>query len=304
MIRRGEATAYGAVTVVNALATGKGAAFGVDLWTKATVEPSSDESIETIILHEESENTKLAEICVRKILDQFGEKTRGAKVQTESNIPIARGLKSSSVAANAVTLATLSALDKQLDPNELLRIIVEASLEAEVSVTGAFDDAAASLYGNVVVTDNIARKLLRIFPVDEHCVLLLVPHEKRYTINADISRIKAIAEQVAVAHKEALKGAYWNAMTLNGLLYAGALRLETEVIIESLECGAVAAGISGKGPAYAFVVKEESKNSVLEILKEHEGQILTTHTRRRPSLTASSLDFGGFSSHGDDDPSQ
>ncbi len=287
---RGEATAHGAVTIVNALATGKGAAFGIDLWTKATVVLSNDRTIETIILNEKNENTLLVEKCVRAVLDYFGEKTLGAKVQTESIIPIARGLKSSSVAGNAVVLATLAALDKHIDPDEVLKIVVDASLEAKVSVTGAFDDASASLYGNVVVTDNLARKVLRIFPVEDYCVIILVPGEKRYTIEVDLARIKTTAKQVEIAHKEALNGNYWNAMTLNALIYSGVLRLPTDIIIEVLKTGAVAAGISGKGPAYAFVVKEELKEPVLGILRGHEGQVIVTKTRRRPSFLASALE--------------
>jgi shikimate kinase len=296
---RGEATAYGAATIVNALATGKGAAFGIDLWTKATVELSDDRVIEANILNEKGENTLLVEKCVRAVLDHIGEKTLGAKVQTESNIPIARGLKSSSVAGNAVVLATLAAVDRRIDPNEVLDLAVDASLEAKVSITGAFDDASASLYGNVVVTDNIARKVLRTFPVEEYCVILLVPPEKRYTIEVDLSRIKAIAKQVEIAHKEALNGNYWNAMTLNALIYSGALRLPTNIIVDVLKAGAVAAGISGKGPAYAFVVREEMKETVLGSLREYEGQLIVTKTRRRPSFPPSPSEKEGFSKNGD-----
>jgi shikimate kinase len=301
---RGEATARGAVTIVNALATGKGAAFGIDLWTKATVELSSDKTIETTILNEKNENTLLVEKCVRTVLDRFDGTTLGAKVQTESNIPIARGLKSSSVAGNAVVLATLAALDKHMNPSEVLELVVDKSIEAKVSVTGAFDDAAASLYGNVVVTDNMARKVLRTFPVEEYCVILLVPPEKRYTIESDMTRIKAIAKQVEIAHKEALGGNYWNAMTLNGLIHSGALRLPADIIIDSLEAGAVAAGISGKGPAYAFVVKDELKESILENLMKHEGQVIVTKTRRYPSLLTSPLEQMGISTIGDDNTPQ
>jgi len=280
----GEAVAYGAVTIVNALATGKGAAFGIDLWTKARVELTDDGDIETTILNEKNENTLLVEKCVKAVFNRFGAQTLGAKVQTESNIPIARGLKSSSVAGNAIVLATLAALDKHVEHEEMLRLAVDASLEAKVSVTGAFDDASASLYGNVVVTDNIARKVLRTFPIEEYCVLLLVPPAKMYTIEADMARIKTVARQVDIAHKEALEGNYWAAMTLNGLIYSQVLRLPADVIIESLEAGALAAGISGKGPAYACVVEEEFKDPVLNILREHEGQVLASKTRKMPSL--------------------
>jgi shikimate kinase len=286
----GAATAYGAVTIVNALATGRGAAFGIDLWTKARVELANDAKLETIILNDRDESTLLVEKCARAVLDRFGGQTLGAKIQTESNIPIARGLKSSSVAGNAVILATLDALEKSMEPNEILNLVVDASLEAKVSITGAFDDASASLYGNVVVTDNVARRILRIIPIEEYCVLLLVPPTKAYTIKVDVPRIKTLAKQADIAHKEALNGNYWSAMILNGLIYSHALRLPAEIIIEGLEAGALAAGISGKGPAYAFVVEQEAEEQVLSVLREHEGQIQISKTRREASLPTLTLE--------------
>jgi shikimate kinase len=282
-----EAMAYGAATIVSALATGKGAAFGIDLWTKARVKLTDDGSIETRILDDLQENTLLAEKCVRAVFKRFGIRTVGARVETESNIPIARGLKSSSVAANAIVLATLAALEKRLEPSEILSLVVDTSLEAKVSVTGAFDDAAASLYGNVVVTDNTDRKVLRKFPVEDYHVLLLAPPEKAYTAEVDVRRIRTIARYVEIAHKEALAGNYWNAMTLNGLVYSTILNLPTDVIIESLEAGALAAGISGKGPAYAFVVQDQFKDPVLDILRRHKGEVMVSKTRKHPSLPAS-----------------
>jgi shikimate kinase len=279
-----EATAYGAVTIVNAIATGKGAAFGIDLWTKAWVKLTDDGSVETTILDDEKEDTFLAERCVREVLGYFGTSKLGAKVETNSNIPIARGLKSSSVAANAIVLATLGALHKRLKPDDILELVVRASLQAKVSVTGAFDDAAASLYGNVVVTDNMTRTVLRKFPVENHNVLLLVPSEKAYTANADLRQIKTVAKQVEIAHEQALAGKYWNAMTLNGLIYSHVLKLPADVIVEGLAAGALAAGISGKGPSYAFIVEEQFKDPVLDVLRRHDGEVIVSKTRNRPSL--------------------
>jgi shikimate kinase len=279
-----EAAAFGAVTIVNAIATGKGAAFGIDLWTKARVKLTDDGAIETRILDDDKEGTMLAERCVRGVFEHFGRSKLGAKVETNSNIPIARGLKSSSVAGNAIVLATLAALHKRLKPDDVLELVVNASLEAKVSVTGAFDDAAASLYGNVVVTDNMTRTVLRTFPVEDYSVLLLVPPEKAYTADVDLRQIKTIAKQVEIAHGQALAGKYWDAMTLNGLIYSHVLRLPADVIVESLAAGALAAGISGKGPSYAFVVEEQFKDPVLDVLKRHEGAVIFSKTRNQPSL--------------------
>lgn len=279
-----EAAAFGAVTIVNAIATGKGAAFGIDLWTKARVKLTNDGAIETRILDDDKEGTMLAERCVRGVFEYFGTSKLGAKVETNSNIPIARGLKSSSVAGNAIVLATLAALHKRLKPDDILELVVNASLQAKVSVTGAFDDAAASLYGNVVVTDNMTRTVLRTFPVEDHNVLLLVPPQKAYTADADLRQIKTVAKQVEIAHEQALAGKYWDAMTLNGLIYSHVLKLPADVIVESLAAGALAAGISGKGPSYAFVVEEQFKDPVLDVLKLHKGAVIFSKTRNQPSL--------------------
>jgi shikimate kinase len=279
-----EAAAFGAITIVNAIATGKGAAFGIDLWTKARVKLTNDGAIETRILDDDKEGTMLAERCVRGVFEHFGTSKLGAKVETNSNIPIARGLKSSSVAGNAIVLATVAALHKRLKPDDILELVVNASLQAKVSVTGAFDDAAASLYGNVVVTDNMTRTVLRTFPVEKHNVLLLVPPQKAYTADADLRRIKTVAKQVEIAHEQALAGKYWDAMTLNGLIYSHVLKLPADVIVESLAAGALAAGISGKGPSYAFVVEEQFKGPVLDVLKRHKGAVIFSKTRNQPSL--------------------
>ncbi len=145
------AIAHGAATIVNAIALGKGAAFGVDLWTKAEVKLTDEPGIvKAEITSDPKESTLLIEKTVLRVLQRFSlEKSFGAKVKTQSNIPIARGLKSSSAAANAVALATTAALGKTLDDLEIVKIGVEAAFDAKVTVTGAFDDACASYFGGI-----------------------------------------------------------------------------------------------------------------------------------------------------------
>ena len=114
----------------------------------------------------------------------------GAKVRTFSNIPVARGLKSSSVAANATVLATIAALDKTIDDLAVVNLGVDAAFDAKVTVTGAFDDACASYFGGVVVTDNLKRKLIERNTLPSGLsVLFYVPSKKVYTINSDVNRL-------------------------------------------------------------------------------------------------------------------
>jgi shikimate kinase len=160
---KAEAIAHGAATIVNAIATGQGAAFGVDLWTKAQVKLTSEPSVITgEITSDSAESTLLIEQTVARVLCHFGfEKQFGAQVKTWSNIPSARGLKSSSVAANAVALAAVEALGQHADDLTIINLAVDAAFDAKVTVTGAFDDACASFFGGVIITDNLNRKIIK-----------------------------------------------------------------------------------------------------------------------------------------------
>ena len=279
----GRAVAYGAVTIVNAIACGYGAALGVDLWTEAAVELTDNPNVvEGKIVNDPSESTRLIEKTVKRILRYFRlEDKFGAYVETRSNIPIARGLKSSSVAANAISLATLSALDRTLDDLTVVKLGVEASIDAGVTVTGAFDDASASYFGNITVTDNLKRRILKTFKPEIKNVLIYVPEEKYYTVDSDVSKMRVFEKEVKAIHRLALEGDYWTAMTLNGILYSSILGFNPEVAISAIENGAVAAGLSGKGPAVAAVVSDRDLARVERAWSELEGRVIQAKINRR-----------------------
>jgi shikimate kinase len=274
---KAEAIAHGAATIVNAIALGKGAAFGVDLWTKAEVRLTEEPHVITgEITSDPAESTILIERTVSKIFRHFGvEKHFGAKVKTYSNIPIARGLKSSSAAANAVALAAVAALGETLDDMAVVKLGVEAAFDAKVTITGAFDDACASYFGGAVVTDNLKRKLLkRAMLPDDLTVLFHVPSRKAYTGDSNINRLRTVKPLVKIAYNEALKGNFWEALSLNGIIYSSALGYDTSVALDALAAGALAAGLCGKGPAVTTVVFSDKIDSVKTALQRHEGEVL------------------------------
>mgnify|MGYP001033117175 CR=1 FL=1 len=277
------AIAYGASTVVNAIATGKGAALGVDLWTKAKVELTGKPGIiEGTILSDPGEDKNLIKSVIKRVLRRFRlEREYGAFVETDSNIPIARGMKSSSVAANAISLATVAALGKKLSDLEVVKLGVEAAKDAGVTITGAFDDACASYFGNIVVTDNVAQKVKRRFRVDgKYNVLFHVPPSKAYTAQSNVEKMKRMAPLVNLAYREALLGRYWSAMTFNGLIYSMALGYDINAAVDALAAGAIAAGISGKGPAIAAVVPEDSIVEVKEAWNAYRGEAIQARVNR------------------------
>jgi len=276
-MEKAEAICHGAATIVNAIAMGKGAAFGVDLWTKAEVKLTDEPKvIEGKIISDPNENPILIEKTVGKVFEYFALKEKfGAKVRTWSNVPIARGLKSSSSAASAIALATVAALKKSLDDLTIVNLGVDAALDAKVTITGAFDDACASYFGGVVITDNVKRRIVKRFRISEDlAILFYIPIEKAYTISSDVQRMKAVASLVEIAYEEALKGKLWSALTLNGLIYSSTLGYNSSIALDALMAGALAAGLSGKGPSVTAVVQTEKVDSVKNAWQAYEGKIL------------------------------
>jgi shikimate kinase len=272
-----EALSYGAATIINAIATGKGAAVGVNLWTKATVKLTDEVGqVDVSINSDSSENPVLAQKTVQRVLNHFGLGNEfGAKVETNSTIPVARGMKSSSAAANAIGLATVAALERSLDDLELVRLGVEAALDAKVTITGAFDDACASYFGGVVITDNLEGQIVKRFELSETpSVLFYVPSQKTYTVSSNVKRMKALSGAVKVAYNEALNGNYWAALTLNGLIYSSALGYDSSLAVDALTAGALAAGLSGTGPAVTAIVSKDNLEPVKEAWDTYEGYIL------------------------------
>jgi shikimate kinase len=277
------AISHGAATIVNAITLGKGAAFGVDLFTKAQVELTEEPYvIESEISSDPKENPLLIEKTVLAVLGRFQvEKQFGAKVKTWSNIPIARGLKSSSAAANAVALATTTALGKTLDDLEVVKLGVQAAFDAKVTVTGAFDDACASYFGGVVITDNLNCKLVKHqMLTEDFAVLFHVPPKKAYTADSNVNKLQALKPQVEAAYNEALKGHYWEALTLNGLTYSAALHFNAKIAVDALAAGARAAGLCGKGPATTAVVPKDKVDAVKASWQSYEGEIIQAGLNR------------------------
>ncbi|KXB06512.1 hypothetical protein AKJ53_00135 [candidate division MSBL1 archaeon SCGC-AAA382F02] len=278
---KGTASAAGSATIVNAISTGKGAAFAIDLRVQAEVELEEEMSGVTGKVENASEDPLLIETCVRKVLEFYGVvEDYGAKVKTTSDLPTAVGLSSSSAAANATIIATSAALGEEIQSEKAINLGIEAAFDAGVTVTGAYDDASASFYGGAVVTDNEERVLLEKFPMDSDlAVLVFLPQDKSYTSDVDIKRTKLISKLVESAHDEALSGNLYGAQTLNGLLYSSVLGYSSLPALRAIEAGALSAGLSGTGSAIVAISEEENIENIEERWKDEASEIIVT----RPS---------------------
>ncbi|MCA1813304.1 MAG: shikimate kinase [Halobacteriales archaeon] len=285
MTGHGKARCHGAITVVNAIATGKGAAVGIGLQTEAEVELKPSGHLVVDIQSEEREPTALVRASVQRAFAAGNCAELGAYVATRSAIPAARGLKSSSAAANAVILAALEAAGRLdgIGDQELIRLGVEAAVTASVTITGAFDDASACFLGGLCLTDNGRRELLQRTEVDERLVAVLhVPPER--TPKSSLGKVEwaKVAPQAEQAFELAMKGDWLQALRINGAAYAGLLGVSQEPARIALEAGALTAGLSGTGPSTAAVCQPEDAKRVAKALgKLGTGIVLQANLTNR-----------------------
>ena len=270
----GEAACRGAGTIVNAIACGRGAAFGLSLETD--VRTDLRVGVGGIDVDSKGEGEDLVAGCVKSVADTFGIEGIAGSVEVASEIPVSRGLKSSSAVSNATVLSTLRSLGKDLPDDPLLSIGVDESIRAGVTVTGAFDDAAACFHGGVVVTDNRHRRILHVDRLaDGLTAIVLVPSERIAKRGIDATRFESRADEFEKALDHALRGEYAEAMRLNSKLCAEVLDLSDEPSEVAMKEGAYAAGITGTGPATIALCRSDRHKEVIRGLERFEGDIIT-----------------------------
>jgi len=274
----GSGLVHGAVSIVNAISIGRGAALGIDLETVAEVLLVEDNRDVQAVTDIPSEDTKLVTSAAQEVLKKYDEGANfGAKVTIQSEIPIGKGLKSSSAAASAVVIGTLCALDKKASDQEIVEMGVTAARRAGVTITGAYDDASACYFGGAVATDNREMSLLKRTKIEEDLsVIIYVPEDTMYTKDFDVGRIKLFGSSVESALELALKGEYWRAMTLNGLIHSSVLSISTEPVVEAMTHGALGCGLSGTGPAIAAVAFPENAKEIADSWSSLLGEVIVT----------------------------
>lgn len=278
----GDAGCRGAATIVNAIPTGRGAAFGITLEVDARVELLDDERI---IVDGPTEGIGLVQGCVGAVLRAKGAAHRGARVRLWSDIPISRGLKSSSAASNAVVLATVRATGSKAEDMWVVSTAVDESLKAGVTVTGAFDDASACYFGGAVVTDNRERRILARGRMDPSLsVIVHVPEgriPKSSVKGLDFGPARADSEK-ALSH--ALAGEYARAMEINSKACSKVLGLSEEVAELARASGAVAAGLTGTGPATVVLSRREDEPKLKRMLERRfEGTVIVAAVNDLPA---------------------
>lgn len=270
----------GSATIINAIATGFGSAFGIglDIICEAKSMPDSINCSNDV-----GADTSLMELCVEKVFDYYNidKEEFGIDIKTKSNLPMASGLSSSSASSNAIVKATsLVICDefdlKQLDDLEIINMAIDASLDAGVTITGSFDDATASYFGGVVVTDNKNRKFIINEKMEDYPILVYMPNFYSKSGDSDPERMKLLSPLVETAFGFAKQKEYFKALTLNGLIYSATLGFDSTIAIDALEAGAIASGLSGTGSSFVAVVDNDVIDDVEESWGKYEGKVIRT----------------------------
>ena len=265
------ATMHGAVSIVNAIATGNGSAMGISLKVVAEVETSKGKGVRFLT---GKNDDRLVNNIIKNTLSAGVLEKNQVTISVRSEIPIGFGLKSSSAVSNAVALACCRIAGEKVDDVAVLDAAVRASLDAKVTITGAYDDATACYYGGFVVTDNYARKLVKReeAPDSLYAVIFLPNNIPR----GNVRKLGDLADLFMDAYHLAEGGEYWKAMKLNGVLASAALGTTYKPVLAALEQGALAAGISGNGPSIAAIAYEDEIEDIQNAFGKFNGKVLTS----------------------------
>lgn len=270
----------GSATIINAIATGCGSAFGIGLDIECEARTTSN-SISCS--NDVGADTRLMELCVDRVFKHYDidKNEFGIDLKTKSMLPMASGLSSSSASSNAIVKVTSEIIAdefdlKALDDLEVVNMAIDASLEAGVTITGSFDDATASYFGGVVVTDNRNREFIVRERMDDYPILIYMPNFHSKSGDSDANRMKLLAPLVETAFDFACNGDYFKALNLNGLIYSATLGFDSTIAIDALSAGAIASGLSGTGSAFVAVVEEDSVDDVKEAWEKYEGRVIET----------------------------
>ena len=272
------AKVYGAVSIVNAIAIGKGCTLGIDTFVETTLSKKYGRGI-----HITSENKTISSRLINKVIENIVpkkilENTR-LELDFRSNIPTGYGLKSSSAISTAVIMSCAKAFGKTMTDEEILRLGAKTSIQTKVSITGAYDDACACYFGGFNVTDNLKMKLVHseLGPKELQVIIFLPKSRKR----GKLRKLKEFKNAFEKSWELAKKSDYWNAGVLNGIATTSILNSDPNLIMRLMENGALCATISGNGPSIMAIIEKKNKSRIQKELSELDGKIMISNINNK-----------------------
>jgi shikimate kinase len=242
------AKVYGAVSIVNAIAIGKGCTLGIDTFVETTLTKKQGTGI-----HITSENKTISSRLINKVIENMIPKKilENTKLDLDfrSNIPTGYGLKSSSAISSAVVLSCAKAFGITITDEEILKLGAKTSIQTKVSITGAYDDACACYFGGFNVTDNLRMKLVhRELGPKELQAIIFLPKSRGI---------------------------------LNGIATTSILNSDPSLIMKLMEKGALCATISGNGPSIMAITDKKNKSRIQKEFSGLDGTIMVSNINNK-----------------------
>ena len=263
-----KATVHGAISIVNAIATGKGATLGISKNIDVIIETSQGTGI-TTETNGKLFRSRLINRVVEKIVPKKELQKTKLKILVDSEVPTGYGLKSSSAISSAVALGCAKLFKPNMNDFDILRAGVDASIETKVSLTGAYDDACACYYGGFITTDNYKRKIIHSEKcLDDISAVIFLPRARK---RGNIRKLRTQSDVFEQAWNLAKNSDYWNAMIINGIATSSILNSDPKIISKLIENGALGASVSGNGPSIAAITKKQTLPDIKNIFSLLDG---------------------------------
>jgi shikimate kinase len=270
---RGVSRTSAALTVVNALPTGVGCAIGLERFVTASVDLERGRP-DTIDCTPPEAGTPLVLASVRAAWTRFGHgEVQRTALDLRSDIPVAKGLKSSSAVSTATIRAVARAVGENPSALSVAQLAAEVGRSVGLSATGALDDALAGLRAGFIITDNRTDSLISTgVPERDWAAVVYIPPGRHPLAPSLREKFEGAAPEGVRIVEEARAGRYLQAMRLNTELVERLMGYEYAGLRERvLAAGALAVGVSGLGPALVALVPFDRQADVLSCLPSDSG---------------------------------
>ncbi|MGC8546582.1 MAG: shikimate kinase [Thermoplasmata archaeon] len=250
---------YGGLSIINAIPSGIGAVIPVDLQFNTIISPGPG---------------ILEEMDFRILKEIFNIESSQVHIEKKSQIPQGVGLKSSSAYTSSLIGEYFRYSGREVPMITIARLSSEISKKLGLSITGAFDDALASLSSGLVMTENSKYKVLMMQKVPKIKVIIAIPDFKR---PKDIfERLRRVDSSEAIYY--AFKGNFFRAAIINGYQVGKALGYPIEPLDRLIEIGSNMVGYSGNGPSLFASVNSDNIDRIREFMGTI-GKVIETETR-------------------------
>ena len=181
--------------------------------------------------------------------------------------------------AMVICFACAKIFKQNLTDQQILLAGVDASIESKVSITGAYDDACSCYFGGFNVTDNAKKKIIHSKKIPSNLItIIFVPKNRK---RGNVKNLKTLSSVFENAWNLAKNENYWEAMIINGLATSSILNSDPAIITNLLEKGALAASVSGNGPAIAAIVKKGNEQNIKKVFSSLEGTTLVSKVNNK-----------------------